>query len=149
MIVLATKRWSRLLPSALFLPLLLLNRPLDAQAAGKIAFERFTLENGLDVLLSPDHTTQVAAVTVWYLTGSRDDPPGKAGLARLFDELMFAGSANVPLGGHATLIERGGGRFDSSIEEDISEFSQAVPSNRLNQALWLEADRMRGVVVND
>lgn len=142
-------RWSRLLCSALSLLTLVPSHPLHGQAAGKIAFERFTLENGLDVVLAPDHSTQVAAVSVWYFAGSRDEPPGKAGLARLFDELMFAGSANVPLGGHATLIERGGGRFDSSIEEDVSQFSQAVPSNRVNQALWLEADRMRGVVIND
>jgi zinc protease len=142
-------RRSRLRWFALSLPLLLSAPPLQGQAPGKIAFERFTLENGLDVVLAPDHTTQVAAVSVWYFAGSRDEPPAKAGLARLFDELMFAGSTNVPLGGHATLIERGGGRFDSSIEEDVSQFSQAVPSNRLNQALWLEADRMRGVVIND
>lgn len=134
---------------ALLTSILLLVSRLDAQQAGPITAERFTLPNGLDVLLAPDHTTQVAAVDVWYFAGSRDEAPGKAGLARLFTQLFFAGSANVPAGAHAGLIQQGGGRGDASIEEDVSRFYQTVPSNRLNQALWLEADRMRGVVIND
>lgn len=122
---------------------------LRAQDTGPIAFERFTLPNGLEVLLAPDHTTQVVAVNVWYFTGSRDEPPGRAGLAQLFEQLMFSGSANVPAGAHAALITQGGGRLETSVEEDISRYAEAVPSNRLDQALWLEADRMRGIVIND
>lgn len=123
--------------------------PLGAQNTGKITFERFTLSNGLEVILAPDHSTQVATVNVWYFTGSRDEPSAKAGLARIFDRLMFLGSANVPGGAHAALVERAGGRVEGAVEEDVSRFSEAVPSNRLNQALWLEADRMRGIVIND
>jgi predicted Zn-dependent peptidase len=122
---------------------------LPGQATGRIVFERFALPNGLDVLLAPDHSTQVVAVDVWYLTGSRDEPPAKAGLARLFDRLMFEGSANVPAGVHAGLLEQAGGRVEGDVEEDVSRFTEAVPSNRINQALWLEADRMRGIVIND
>ena len=122
---------------------------LLAQSTGRIAFERFTLPNGLDVILAPDRSTQVVAVDVWYFTGSRDEPIAKAGLARLFDRLMFAGSANVPAGAHAGLVEQAGGRVEGDVEEDVSRFSETVSSNRLNQALWLEADRMRGIVVND
>jgi zinc protease len=122
---------------------------LSAQSTGRIAFERFSLSNGLDVILAPDRSTQVVAVDVWYLTGSRDEPAAKAGLARLFDRLMFAGSANVPAGAHAALIEQAGGQVEGEVEEDVSRFREALPSNRLNQALWLEADRMRGIVVND
>lgn len=135
--------------AALSFLLLLLPTILPAQAVGRIAVERFTLDNGLDVLLAPDRSTQVVAVNVWYFTGSRDEPPAKAGLARLFDQLMFGGSANVPAGAHAALIEQGGGRLEGSVEEDVARFSETVPSNRLNQALWLEADRMRGIVIND
>jgi zinc protease len=131
------------------LALLLVAAPLGAQSTGKIGFERFTLSNGLEVILAPDRSTQVATVNVWYLTGSRDEPPAKAGLARIFDRLMFLGSANVPDGAHAALVEQAGGRVEGAVEEDVSRFSEAVPSNRLNQALWLEADRMRGIVVND
>ncbi|MFN8652885.1 MAG: pitrilysin family protein [Gemmatimonadales bacterium] len=139
----------RLLVSALLTSVPLLVARLDAQQAGPITAEHFTLPNGLDVLLAPDHSTQVAAVDVWYFAGSRDEAPAKAGLARLFGQLFFAGSANVPAGAHAAVIQQGGGRGDASVEEDVSRFYQSVPSNRLNQALWLEADRMRGVVIND
>lgn len=127
----------------------LLGRPLSGQQAGPITAERFTLPNGLEVLLAPDRSTQVAAVDVWYFVGSRDEPPARAGLARLFDQLFLAGSTNAPAGAHIALIQQGGGRVDGSVEEDVSRFFQAVPSNRLAQALWLEADRMRGVVIND
>lgn len=137
----------RTFPSAI--SLLLLAAPLSAQRTGRIAFERFTLGNGLEVILAADRTSQVAAVNVWYFTGSRDEPASKAGLARMFDRLMFLGSANVPAGAHAGLIEQFGGRVEGAVEEDVSRFSEAVPSNRLNQALWLEADRMRGIVIND
>lgn len=124
-------------------------RPLPAQQAGPITAQQFTLPNGLEVLLAPDHSTQVAAVDVWYFVGSRDEPPAKAGLARLFGQLFFSGSANAPAGAHVALIQQGGGRVDASVDEDVTRFFQSVPSNRLEQALWLEADRMRGVVVND
>lgn len=137
---------SRLLTSLL---LALFSAPALYGQTGRIVFERFTLGNGLEVLLAPDRSTQVVAVDVWYSTGSRDEPGAKAGLARLFDRLMFSGSANVPAGAHAALIEQAGGRVQGEVEEDASRFSQALPSNRLNQALWLEADRMRGIVVND
>ena len=139
-------RLSRPLTSALLAFFL---APALQGQTGRIAFERFTLPNGLDVILAPDRSTQVVAVDVWYLTGSRDEPVAKAGLARLFDRLMFAGSANVPEGAHVALLEQGGGQADGVVEEDVSRFSEAVPSNRLNQALWLEADRMRGIVIND
>jgi zinc protease len=128
---------------------LLFPSAVPAQSQGKIGFERFTLSNGLEVILAPDRGGQVAAVDLWYLTGSRDEPPGKGGLARLFNRLLFMGSSNVPAGAHAALIQEAGGRVDAGVEEDVSRFIESVPSNRLNQALWLEADRMRGVVVND
>lgn len=142
----------RVAPLSRFIPaisLLLLAAPLSAQSTGKISFERFTLGNGLEVILAPDRTGQVAAVDLWYFVGSRDEAGSKAGLARLFDRLMFQGSGNVPAGAHAALIEQFGGRVEGAVEEDVSRYSETVPSNRLNQALWLEADRMRGIVVND
>jgi zinc protease len=122
---------------------------LPAQATGRVAFERFTLPNGLEVILAPDRSTQVVAVDVWYFAGSRDEPVAKAGLARLFNRLMFAGSANIPAGAHAALLQQAGGRIDGEVEEDVSRFSEDLASNRLDQALWLEADRMRGIVIND
>lgn len=123
--------------------------PLAGQALGQVSYERFTLANGLDVVLAPDPSTDVVAIDVWYFTGTRDETPTAPGVARLFDRLMFAGSAHVPPGGHATMIEVAGGRVSATIDEDVSRFGEAVPASLLPQALWLEAERMRGILVND
>lgn len=124
--------------------------PLRGQRAdGRLSFEQYTLPNGLTVLLSPDHTSQVVAVDIWYRAGSRDEPPARAGLARLFERLMFAGSANVPPGGHAAIVENVGGRGEAGTDEDIARYTQTLPSNRLNLGLWLEAERMRSLTIND
>ncbi|MEO8636545.1 MAG: pitrilysin family protein [Gemmatimonadales bacterium] len=124
--------------------------PLPAQRViGQIAFEQYTLANGLSVILAPDHTSQVVAVDVWYRAGSRDETPAHAGMARLFESLMFSGSANVPLGGHAAIVENVGGRGEAGADEDIARYIQSLPSNRLNLGLWLEAERMRSLAIND
>jgi zinc protease len=124
--------------------------PLPAQhAPGHVTYEQYALPNGLTVILSPDHTSQVVAVDVWYRAGSRDEPPARAGLARLFERLMYAGSANVPAGGHAAIVENVGGRGEAGADEDIARYIQTLPSNRLNLGLWLEADRMRSLIIND
>jgi zinc protease len=122
---------------------------LAAQGSGQVTFERFVLPNGLDVILVPDASTEAVAVDVWYFAGSRDETATSAGVARLFDRLMFAGSTNVPPGGHATIVEVGGGRVTAAIDEDVSRFGETVPAAMLPQALWLEAERMRGIVIND
>jgi len=123
--------------------------PLRAQDAGRISYERFSLSNGLEVLLAPDHTSQVVAVSLWYRAGSRTEPPTKAGLARLFEHLMFTGSANVPAGGHGAIVEDAGGRLTAAVDEEFSRYSETLPSNRLNLGLWLEAERMRSLAIND
>jgi zinc protease len=124
-------------------------RPVEAQSVGPIASEHYTLPNGLDVVLARDPSTQVAAVDVWYFAGSREEPLDKAGLARLFEHLMFAGSTQVPAGRHARLIADFGGRLLANVDEDAARFGESVPSNSLPLALWLEADRMRGLTIND
>ncbi len=122
---------------------------LNAQAAGRIAAERFILPNGLEVVLSPDRSVQVVSVEVWYGAGSRTEPSGKAGLARLFERLMFAGSASAPRGSHAAIVDRVGGVLAAEVDEEVARFGTTVPSNRLSLGLWLEADRMRSVTIND
>lgn len=123
--------------------------PLMGQTPGQVSYERFTLANGLDVILAPDPSTDVVAVDVWYFAGTRDETPTSPGVARFFDRLMFAGSTRVPPGGHATIVEVAGGRVSATIDEDVSRFGDAVPSSMLPQVLWLEAERMRGIVLND
>ncbi|NOT07281.1 MAG: insulinase family protein [Gemmatimonadales bacterium] len=122
---------------------------LTAQEPARIAIESYTLPNGLKVILAPDRTTQVVAVDVWYNVGSRDEVRGRTGFAHLFEHMMFQGSANVKKAEHFQLVERAGGELNGSTTEDRTNYYEAVPSNRLNLALWLEADRMRSLLVSD
>ena len=120
-----------------------------AQEPARIALSTYTLSNGLKVILAPDRTSQVVAVDVWYDVGSRNEVRGRTGFAHLFEHMMFQGSANVKKAEHLQLIERAGGSLNGSTAEDRTNYYQAIPSNRLNLGLWLEADRMRSLVISD
>ena len=120
-----------------------------AQEPARIAFETYQLSNGLTVILAPDRTTQVVAVDVWYDVGSRNEARGRTGFAHLFEHMMFQGSANVKKAEHFQLIERAGGNMNGSTNEDRTNYYEALPSNRLNLGLWLEADRMRSLAITD
>ena len=134
----------------LFALVLLLPATLPAQTpAGRIAFEQFTLPNGLRVIYSEDHSTPVVTVDVWYEVGSRNERPGRSGFAHLFEHMMFQGSAHIKKAEHNKLIERAGGDFNGSTVEDRTNYWETVPSNRLNLALWAEADRMRSLAITE
>src|SRR5947207_7504510 len=122
--------------------------PLLGQS-GQIPYEAFTLPNGLRVLYSEDHSTPIVSVDVWYNTGSRNERPGRSGFAHLFEHMMFEGSAHVKKGEQFQLISRAGGSENGSTAEDRTNYYETVPSNRLNLALWLEADRMRSLAITD
>src|SRR6266704_2531320 len=128
--------------------LLLLTSGAGAQV-GPVSYEAFTLPNGLRVLYSQDHSTPIVSVDVWYNTGSRNERPGRSGFAHLFEHMMFEGSAHVKKGEHFQLISRAGGSENGSTAEDRTNYYETLPSNRLNLALWLEADRMRSLAVTD
>jgi len=117
--------------------------------AGQIPYEAFTLPNGLRVIYSEDHSTPIVSVDVWYNTGSRNERPGRSGFAHLFEHMMFEGSAHVKKGEHFQLISRAGGSDNGSTAEDRTNYYETVPANRLNLALWLEADRMRSLAITD
>ena len=121
---------------------------LHAQA-GQIAYEAFTLPNGLRVIYSEDHSTPIVSVDVWFNAGSRNERPGRSGFAHLFEHMMFEGSAHVKKGEHFQRISRAGGSENGSTAEDRTNYYETVPSNRLNLALWLEADRMRALAITD
>src|SRR6267378_1225957 len=131
-----------------FVLLLLIPGVLFAQA-GRISFEQFTLPNGLRVIYSEDHSTPVVSVDVWYEVGSRNERPGRSGFAHLFEHMMFQGSAHVKKTEHNQLLERAGADFNGSTAEDRTNYYETVPSNRLNLALWLEADRMRSLAITE
>src|SRR5881397_749633 len=122
--------------------------PLLGQS-GQISYEVFTLPNGLRVLYSEDHSTPIVSVDVWYNTGSRNERPGRSGFAHLFEHMMFEGSAHVKKGEHFQLVSRAGGSENGSTAEDRTNYYETLPSNRLNLALWLEADRMRSLAITD
>ncbi len=119
---------------------------LGAQS-GQIRFDQFTLPNGLRVITSEDHSTPIVTVDVWYNSGSRNERTGRSGFAHLFEHMMFQGSAHVRKGEHMQLVQRAGGSLNGSTETDRTNFYETVPSNRLNLALWLEADRMRSLAI--
>lgn len=122
---------------------------LTAQEPARINFESYVLPNGLKVILAPDRSSQVVAVDVWYHVGSRDEVRGRTGFAHLFEHMMFQGSENVKKAEHFQLVERAGGTMNGSTAEDRTNYYQALPSNRLNLGLWLEADRMRSLAITD
>jgi zinc protease len=106
-----------------------------------IAFEKFTLSNGLDVILHEDHSVPVAAVNVWYHVGSKDESPGRTGFAHLFEHIMFEGSKHHNRDFFEPLQEAGA-NVNGSTNNDRTNYYENVPSNYLELALWLESDRM-------
>lgn len=107
-----------------------------------LKFSEYTLQNGLHVIMCPDKSVQVVAVDVWYHVGSKNEEPSRTGFAHLFEHMMFQGSANVGKAEHMKFIERAGGIFNGSTTWDRTNYFEALPSNRLELALWLESDRM-------
>ena len=108
----------------------------------KLNYQISTLDNGLTVVLSEDHSTPIVHVELWYSVGSKNEPPGRTGFAHLFEHLMFKGSKNVQSDQHLTFISRVGGDGNAYTTEDATVFLQTVPVQYLPLVLWLEADRM-------
>jgi len=111
----------------------------------KVPFSQFSLDNGLRVVLSEDHSAPVVAVAVYYDVGSRNEVKGRTGFAHLFEHMMFQGSENVQKAGHFKYIESNGGITNASTHADFTNYYQFLPSNQLALALWLESDRMRSL----
>ena len=106
--------------------------------------ERFTLANGLRVVLAPDRSAPVVGVAVVYDVGIRSEPEGRTGFAHLFEHLMFQGSENLEKLAHFRHVQGAGGTFNGSTHLDYTDYFETLPSNALERALFLEADRMRG-----
>jgi Predicted Zn-dependent peptidases len=115
---------------------------VGAQAVPKISYEKYTLANGLEVILHEDHSTPIVAVNTWYHVGSGDEKPGRTGFAHLFEHIMFMGSEHVPVGVFDKDLEAAGGDNNGSTTEDRTEYHELVPSNAVALALWLDSDRM-------
>jgi len=138
---------TRLAPAALAALVLgsWLPAPLAAQekepTIPDLKVETFTLSNGLSVILHEDHTTPFVGVNLWYKVGSKDEKPGRTGFAHLFEHLMFQGSRH-----HDTEyfgpLEKLGAQINGSTNTDRTNYFEALPTNGLETALWLESDRM-------
>ncbi|MGZ4212703.1 MAG: M16 family metallopeptidase [Actinomycetota bacterium] len=110
-----------------------------------IAIERASLSNGLRVVFAPDRSSPAIFVAVYYDVGFRSEPEGRTGFAHLFEHLMFQGSATLEKGMHDALVTGNGGTLNGSTRNDFTNYFEMMPSNALELALFLEADRMRGV----
>lgn len=105
-----------------------------------ISFERFTLSNGLKVLVHPDNSTPMAVVNVLYDVGARDENPAQTGFAHLFEHLMFGGSVNIP--DYDEPLQVAGGENNAYTTNDLTNYYCQLPAENLETALWLESDRM-------
>ena len=115
----------------------------------KLQYQIATLPNGLRVILSEDHSTPIVHVSVWYHVGSKNEREGRTGFAHLFEHMMFKGSKNVEPDSHTSIVAGVGGRSNAYTTEDITVFWQTLPAQHLPLALWLEADRMATLRVNE
>ena len=109
---------------------------------GGFPIAEYSLDNGLRVVVSEDHSAPVVALNLSYCVGSRDDPPGRTGLAHLFEHLMFQGSRRVASGEHMKLLTEVGATANAATGFDRTSYYETVPSGAFEFALWLEADRM-------
>lgn len=125
---------TRILALTLLLPSLAL--------AQSVKYEKYTLDNGLTVILHEDHKLPVVAVNLWYRVGAQNEPKGRSGFAHLFEHLMFMGTQRVPGSDFDNIMEAGGGSNNASTSLDRTNYFSSGPSALLPTLLWLEADRL-------
>src|SRR6186713_2503958 len=115
----------------------------------KLEYQRLVLPNGMVVILHQDKSTPIVHVELWYHVGSKNEKPGRTGFAHFFEHLMFKGSRNVEPESHTSIIASVGGRSNAYTTEDETVFWQTLPAQYLPLALWMEADRMATLRIDD
>jgi zinc protease len=115
----------------------------------KLDYTMTTLPNGLQVVLLEDHSTPIVHTQIWYHVGSKNEKPGRTGFAHLFEHMMFKGSKNVEPEGHPSYISSVGGQSNAYTNEDSTVFWETTPAQYLPLVLWLEADRMASLRIED
>ena len=113
-----------------------------ACAQNKIDFEEYDLDNGLHVILHEDHSTPIAAVTVLYHVGSKNEDPERTGFAHFFEHLLFEGSENIGRGEFDSYVTNAGGALNANTSQDRTFYYELLPSNQMELGLWLESERM-------
>ncbi|WP_407119516.1 M16 family metallopeptidase [Bradyrhizobium sp. LMG 9283] len=109
----------------------------------------FTLQNGLQVVVIPDHRTPVVTQMIWYKVGSADEPPGKSGVAHFLEHLMFKGTSKYPANEFSKAVQRAGGNQNAFTGFDYTSYFQHVPREHLGKMMEFEADRMTGLILKD
>ena len=123
--------------------------PAAAIPVPRLDYKETKLPNGLKVVTLEDHRAPVVTLQIWYHVGSKDEAKGKAGFAHLFEHLMFKGSAHVGTEEHARYVEQLGGDYNANTYFDRTLYYETVPANALDRVLFLEADRMASLRVDD
>lgn len=124
-------------------PLAQAPRAVAAADVPTLAFQTFTLPNGLQVILSQDRRLPLVAVNLWYHVGPANEEPGRTGFAHLFEHLMFQGSKHTPPDSHFQMLEAAGATgVNGTTDYDRTNYFETLPSNQLELALWIESDRM-------
>jgi zinc protease len=127
-----------------------LRAPVEAAVRPpKIQYQTSILPNGLRVILSEDHSTPIVHVSVWYHVGSKNERKGRTGFAHLFEHMMFKGSQNIEPDSHTSIVASIGGQSNAYTTEDTTVFWQTLPQHFLPMALWMEADRMATLRVDE
>jgi zinc protease len=122
--------------------------PFAAAAAGPDVAD-YTLPNGLELVVIPDHRAPVVTHMIWYKVGAADETPGKSGLAHFLEHLMFKGTAKNPAGKFSQVVARIGGQENAFTSQDYTGYFQRVPSDQLKTVMDFEADRMTGLQLTD
>jgi len=115
----------------------------------RLDYTMTTLPNGLNVVFLEDHSTPIVHLQVWYHVGSKNERPGRTGFAHFFEHMMFKGSKNVEPEGHPSYISSVGGQSNAYTNEDATVFWETVPTQYLPLVLWLEADRMASLRIDE
>ena len=119
------------------------------QGAGlEVPITYYKLGNGLKVVLSPDKTAPIVTIAIYYNIGFRIEPKDRTGFAHLFEHMMFQGSQNLGKMEFVNLIQKNGGVLNGSTRFDFTNYFEVVPSHKLETMLWAEADRMKGLKIN-
>jgi len=116
-----------------------------AAVVPELAVESYDLANGLHVILHQDHRLPTVAVNIWYHVGSKDEKPGRTGFAHLFEHMMFQGAAHYD-DDYFLPLQKIGGTVNGSTNQDRTNYWENVPADQLKRALFLEADRMGGLL---
>jgi len=135
---------------ALAAALLLLTPPTQAAVRPpKLDYTTTTLANGMHVVFLEDHSTPIVHLQMWYHVGSKNERPGRTGFAHFFEHMMFKGSKNVEPEGHPSYVSSVGGQSNAYTTEDATVFWETVPSQYLPLVLWLEADRLASLRMDE